>query len=693
MEKYILAFANILLCFNIFAEESDTVQIKEVVLDEVVVRSFKYDQNFRTQPISATTINRISIENRNVSSVKDLSSLVPNLFIPDYGSKLTSPVYIRGIGSKINSPSIGLYVDGIPYFEKSAFDFDMNEIESMEVLRGPQGSLYGRNTMGGLINVHTKSPLQHQETLITASAGNYTHLGGSVAHYGKIKDSFGYSVSANYSHSDGYFTNQYTGDKADNADSGSGRIRLEWQINPHLSLKVMQSFDYLDQGGYPYALVDAATGKTGAVNYNDYSSYKRRISSSGASLTYTAERFSINSQTAFQYLSDKQGVDQDFSAANTYFAIQNQQQSTFSQEVNIKSVTNGRYKWLFGVFAFHQTINNEVLLDMKIPNYTTEKWYDIPASGVSLYHQSVINDLLTDGLSLTAGLRYDYEQSSNDYSADTLFHTNGNTNPAAPFFSQLHFSQLTPKVALQYRFPNSQMLYASVTKGYKTGGFNSSFEQDKDRSFEPEYSWNYELGSKLSFWDGRLKADLCLFYIDWKNQQIYQPLPSGRGQMLTNAGRSESKGAEISLQGTVFNGLALYTNWGYTLATFKEYRRSATLDYAGKYLPFVPSQTFVVGGDYQIPLKSTKIDRLTLNLNYNGTGRIYWGEDNAVSHPYYGLLNGKIAVSKGIATLSVWAKNIANAEYSAYYFPLGREGFAQKGKPFTIGASITLKLK
>ncbi|MDR0814784.1 MAG: Plug domain-containing protein, partial [Bacteroidales bacterium] len=160
MRRYILSFVGILVCCNIFAEDPDTFKIKEIVMDEVVVRSFKHDRNFRTQPISAATINRISIENRNISGIKDISSLVPNLFIPDYGSKLTSPVYIRGIGSKINSPSIGLYVDGIPYFEKSAFDFDMNEIESMEVLRGPQGTLYGRNTMGGLINVHTKSPLQ-----------------------------------------------------------------------------------------------------------------------------------------------------------------------------------------------------------------------------------------------------------------------------------------------------------------------------------------------------------------------------------------------------------------------------------------------------------------------------------------------------------------------------------------------------
>jgi outer membrane receptor protein involved in Fe transport len=533
--------------------------------------------------------------------------------------------------------------------------------------------------------------LHYQETLISASAGNYTNLGGSLAHYAKTSNTFGYSVSGNYTHSGGYFTNQYTGNKADKADSGSGRIRMEWRLKPNLSMKLTQSLDILDQGGYPYALVDPVSQKTTAVNYNDYSSYKRTISSSGVSLIYTTNQFSLNSQTAFQYLSDKQGIDQDFSPANVYFAKQNQKQSTVSQEVNIKSITDSWYKWLFGIFAFHQAIDNEVILDYKQLNYATQKLYDIPTSGISFYHQSILNNLFTERLSLTLGARYDYEKATNNYLAYKNLSDKQEQTDA--FESQLHFSQITPKVALQYTLPTSQMLYASVSKGYKTGGFNSSFERDEDRSFDPEFSWNYEIGSKLSFWDDRLKVEACLFYIDWKNQQIYQTLPSGRGSMLKNAGRSESKGAEISLQGNIFDGFSFYANWGYTRAIFKEYKRSETLDYAGKFLPLVPSRTFVLGGDYRIPLTSKRIDRMTVNLNYTGAGRIYWNEDNAVSQPYYGQLNGKIAVSKGITTLSVWAKNISNTEYTAFYFETSGDGFAQKGKPFTFGANLSVRLK
>ncbi|MDR3340482.1 MAG: TonB-dependent receptor [Candidatus Symbiothrix sp.] len=679
-----------LLCANLFANELDTLKNSPVLLDEVVIRSFKYDAGLRTLPVSASAIDRLTIENQHITGVKDIGLFVPNLFMPDYGSKLTSPVYIRGIGSKINSPSVGLYVDGIPYFEKSAFDFDLNEIDYIEVLRGPQGTLFGRNTMGGLINIYTKSPLIYQETLLSASLGNYANRNATVAHYGKLNAVSGYAVAGNYNHSGGYFTNRYSGRTADESDSGSGRVRLDWRLKDNLILKLMSTLDYSDQGGYPYALVDPVTKQTGDVDYDDFSSYKRTISSTGATLTYVTNHFSLNSQTAFQYLSDEQGIDQDFSPSPVYFAIQNQTQSTVSQEINIKSTGKGRYKWLFGAFAFHQAIDNEVILNYKTQNYSTQKLYDIPTSGISFYHQSTLNDLFIERLSLLLGIRYDYEKSSNDYLA--YKNTATQHDQTDEFFSKLKFGQLTPKIALQYTFPDLHTLYASVSKGYKTGGFNSSFEQDEDRSFDPEYSWNYEVGTKLQFFENRLRAEICLFYIDWKNQQIYQPLPSGRGQMLKNAGRSESKGAEVSLQAGIFNGFTLFANWGYTRAVFIEHKND-TLDYSGKFLPLVPSHTLVAGGDYQIPLTGKTIDRLSVNLNYTGAGRIHWNEDNAVSQDYYGQLNGKVSLTKGIATLSVWGRNLTDTNFTTYYFKTGGKEYAQKGKPFTIGASISFCLK
>ncbi|MCL1932502.1 MAG: TonB-dependent receptor [Candidatus Azobacteroides sp.] len=681
------------LALNVFAEEEkpDTLSRRSVVLDEIVVQSFKQGGNLSVLPMAASTINRKNLQNQNVWDIKDISSFIPNLYAPDYGAKISSPVYIRGIGSKINAPSVGLYVDGIPYFEKSAFDFDLNEIDYIEVLRGPQGTLYGRNTMGGIINVYTKSPLQYQGTYISASGGNYTNLNATLGYYGKINNQFGYAVSGNYNHTDGYFLNHYTGKNADGMNSGSGRVRLEWRIRPDLSLRLTQSVDYSNQGGYPYAPIDS-TGRVTDVNYNEYSSYIRTLSSTGLSLTYKANRYQLNSQTSFQYLSDKQGIDQDFTAQSVYFVTQKQKQYTFSEEINIKSTANHWYQWLFGAFAFNEQIDNNVVMDYERLYYSTRKLYDMPTRGISFYHQSGLNNILTDRLSLTLGIRYDYEKASNDYTAykDSL---DLRQPLGGDFSSTMDFSQLTPKVALQYTLPSSQMFYASVTRGYKTGGFNTSFEREEDRSFKPEYSWNYEIGAKGRFWENRIRAELCFFYIDWKNQQIYQTLPSGRGQMLKNAGHSRSRGIELSLQGNLWKGFFLQANGGITDAIFLDYVQSATIDYSKNHIPSVPAQTLGLAADYLIPLRSKLADHVSVNLQYIGTGKLYWNEDNKVSQPYYGLLNGKISASKGIATVSIWAKNITNAEYMAYSFALSNQQYAQKGRLVTVGVSVNLLIK
>lgn len=183
--------------------EKDTAKIRNVELNEVVVQSFKQQRDLRLEPLSASAVTGTAIQNRNITGIKEFSSFIPNLFMPDYGSKLTSPVYIRGIGSKINAPSVGLYVDGIPYFEKSAFDFDFNEVDRIEVLRGPQGTLYGRNTMGG-ISTSIRNRLEIRGDKCLASNGSYGYRDYALSHYKKIGEKFGYAISGDYRNSDGY---------------------------------------------------------------------------------------------------------------------------------------------------------------------------------------------------------------------------------------------------------------------------------------------------------------------------------------------------------------------------------------------------------------------------------------------------------------------------------------------------------
>ena len=177
-------------------DTTKVIDIEEIV----VIATPKENNRLRQQPVSSTSFSQDEMRNRSVTSIKSLSNRVPNLFIPDYGSKLTTSVYVRGIGSRINTPAVGLYVDNIPFIDKSAFDFNYSDIERIDVLRGPQGTLYGRNTMGGLIRVFTKSPFSYQGTDVRLGAATYNNYKASVTHYHRISERFAFSSGVFYEH-------------------------------------------------------------------------------------------------------------------------------------------------------------------------------------------------------------------------------------------------------------------------------------------------------------------------------------------------------------------------------------------------------------------------------------------------------------------------------------------------------------
>src|SRR5690554_4521622 len=172
----------LLLAAGVKAQEPVQDSIRKYNLDEIIIQSPKYNRNVFDIPAAATMLPEKLLENNRVENLTDITPLIPNFFMPDYGSKLTSPVYIRGVGNRINTPSVGLYVDDIPYFEKSAFNFDFYDVERIEVLRGPQGTLYGRNAMGGLINVITNKPHKERETSVSADYGSHNQIRTNITH-------------------------------------------------------------------------------------------------------------------------------------------------------------------------------------------------------------------------------------------------------------------------------------------------------------------------------------------------------------------------------------------------------------------------------------------------------------------------------------------------------------------------------
>jgi len=754
MKRNILLFFILLLTQNLLASDfipkdsTKSVKIKEII----VTASPKESKHFRKLPVTVSTISQHEMQAYQINSLKSMNGIVPNLFIPDYGSKLTSAIYIRGVGSRINTPSVGLYVDDIPYIDKSAFDFNFSDIENIEVLRGPQSTLYGRNAMGGLIKLHTKSPFAYQGTDLKLSAGTYNSYSASLTHYHRVNDKFAFSTGGFYEKSGGFFENTYLNKKADPLSSGGGRIRSIWLPKDNLKLDLNVSYEYSDQGGYPYAIYDNSTGKIGDVSTNRESKYYRGLLNAGLNISYQARNYIMTAATGFQNLKDRMYMDQDFTAKDYYSITQKQKQNTISEEITFRSFENERYEWTCGAFGFYQSqkTNSPVyfekdgismiqssmdaamaglpmtvkLTDASMPVYGN---YNTPSLGAALFHQSTYNDFLIKGLSATVGLRLDYEKLKITHSTNATMNAvmtmRGKTTDASRVVD-IHgkvdddYLQLLPKFALKYDFPNNKTgnVYASVSRGFRSGGYNFQMFADlaqaqlmgssstaltdedvaKAITYKPEYTWNYEVGTHLSLLNNKLIADVAAFYMDTKDQQVVRFADSGLGRMTVNAGHSASLGAETSIRATITSAFSLNAAYGYTHATFKDYVSNqknqagelVSVNYNGNYIPMVPQNTFSLGAEYGFSFSNSLISRLTFNAQYNGAGKIYWTENNDVAQKFYGILNGKIGVTMKKVQFDLWARNMLDESYATFGFVSSGKTFMQKGKPIQAGIDL-----
>ena len=663
----------------------DSSANKNVPLDEIVVTDFKQNKRNLTST-AVSTINVQQLHNQQIVNLKELTAVMPNFYMPDYGSYANTPVYIRGIGTKSKGSAVGFYVDGIPHFESSAFNIDLSDIAAVNVFRGPQGTLYGRNTIAGIINVYTHNPLDYQRTRIKVGYGRYNDFIAQASNYAKISEKFGISTAASYHHNDGMFTNHFLNEKADKLNEGEGRIGLYWRPTTNWLLHLNSTLTYSEQNGYPYAPYDIVKDELLPISYNRNSTYRRLISSTGLNAQYENNHISFNSQTSYQFIKSHQGLDQDFTPQDVYFVDNSYHQNMLSQELTLKSNDKGRYQWIIGLFGMLLHSNQFAETSYFTRDFSTPTTYKNPTAGYAIYHQSSYN--IWRGLSTTVGLRFDYEHAKTTYNQDKTTLSTGVTTHAKDFVSSASFRQFTPKFTLQYLTNKDNLYYISITRGYKPGGFNTIFKTDAERTYDPEYSWNYEVGTRLKFFNGRLTAEADLFYIDWRHMQTTYTVP-GVGNVIANAGHTDSKGFELSLAYHPIKSLQLNLNYGYTHARYLEYKKSAREDFSGNRLPMVPNHTLSLNGTYTI-MPAGWFDKIVFNTGLTGLGRIYWADDNIVRQNFYATLNAKVSLTKGIFTWEVWGKNLTATNYMAYGFKASQGNYAQRGKPLTFGTAVSV---
>lgn len=778
------------------ADTSRVVDVDEVVL----VATPKENARLRRQPLAASMLDSAALAGHGISGIKGASAYVPNFFMPDYGSRITSAVYIRGIGSRINTPAVALYVDNMPYADKSAYDFNFLDVDRLDVLRGPQGTLYGRNSMGGLLRVYTRNPFDGHGTDVNlgidfprpsgrrASFNTYLHPSARLA----------LSLGGFYNGTEGFFDNSTTGGAADDGDTGGGRLRAVYRPAETLTLDFQVNYEYSDEGACPYyyaGVVDGEeeyAGYLGLVSQNRPSRYRRGVLGTGLNAEWKAKKFILTSVTSYQNLTDRLFIDQDFLAADIFSLAQKQRLNTVSEELVLKALPGRRWQWTTGGFFQRQLLRttcpvnfyadgisylNEQMANM--PDWMSleltnggiqfDGAFRTPVTNVALFHQSTLNDVFVRGLSVTAGLRLDYDHRSLVLDAATsadVDYTFSMAMDGMPVTISQDFSsnpgmsgrlksdswQLLPKVAVQYDFARQRgNVYAAVSKGYRSGGYNIQAYSDLARTrltgqmtgnvkaygldmlgevmsssyfprlpeaaqtaisnaysvveslpgdlqpdlgtldYKAETSWNYEAGTHLNLTEA-LQLDAAVFLMDTRNQQIATFSASGLGRTVNNAGKSRSYGAEVGLRTSLADGrLNMTANYGYTRAKFRSYRLG-DIDYTGCRVPYVPEHTANFSADWTFSFSSTACVRsLTLGADVLGAGRIYWDEANTMYQPFYATLGAYASLSLpcGIS-LNVWGKNLTATDYDTFRFDSMSRRYAQKGKPRHFGVDVKI---
>ena len=722
---------------------TDTLRL--YTLDEVVVISSTKETNrIQSLPASVSLLSPSQIDGMKIMSVKDLNVVIPNFYIPDYGSKMNAPVYVRGVGERSTGQTIGLYVDNMPYLDKSAFDFDFMNIQRIEVLRGPQGTLYGRNAMGGIIHIYTHSPLDYQRTRITLTKGNHglIRVNGTVSD--RLNENMGLALSGYFDQNDGYFTNLYTGKKEDQQKSAGGRVRMDWSISNQWTAQLMANYDYTDQGAFPYGKYE--DGEVGEPNYNAPGVYQRQVMGGNFNLNFANERVLFNATTAYQYLDDDMRMDLDYTPFSVFSMNHKQYLHTLTEEITMKSNSASNYQWSFGVYGFSNDLltdmstvmgldgidqimqpmfdrihqNNPRAPVMKVMNSSIPipSRFKTPTWGGAIFHQSTYNNLFTEGLSVTAGIRLDFEKTKLDYHSTVGMDLDVQMPNGAAMITRadttlkgaesVSFTEILPRFALKYEFNDRNYLYLSVANGYKAGGFNIQMFSDLAQqalqekyvptgestnirdavAYSPEYSWNYEAGLKGDLVKYVIYGEIAVFYIDIRDIQLTNFVNSGQGRMLTNSGKAVSKGFDVSLSARLSNDLNLSANYGFTHATLQS--RIDSTDYSGKFIPYAPQHTLSVSAVYRKSFYNQWIDGFNIQAQYNGAGKIYWNTENTISQPFYGALNLKTSIRKGFCELAFWTKNTLNTDYSVFYFESLGQPLMQKGKPFQFGVDLSL---
>jgi len=680
-------------------------------LDEVIITAQKKEELPQKVPIAITVLSAKEVQDYRLWNIKDIAGISPNLYSANPGDN-RNVTSIRGIATTSYDPAVATYIDGVNQFGLDTYFAELLDVERIEVLRGPQGTLYGRNAMAGVINIITRQPSNKTSGFAEYSAGNFGQQRFSAGIKAPIvKDKLYFGASALYDAMNGFYINDFNNLRFDRQYSFTGNYFLKWLASQRtqLVLNVKHSANR-NKGTFPLVNgKDDALANPFHLNQNAIGEMHDNLLDASLSVNYTGHAFNFSSQTAYQsnYRYYDQPLDADFSPIDGVTIINNYGKDwnnvkVFTQEFKFTSPASNQSKlnWTAGAYFYYQNSPNKqatrfgkdgALVGAPDSNFSLINTTKAKSTGVAVYGQAVY--AFTPKWDLTLGLRYDYENRKQDVLGE--YQHDPDPNPIFPFRSDTsataNFSSVSPKLSIGFHASANSNWYASYSRGFRPGGLtplSSDPSQPPLYEFKPEYSNNYELGVKNTFLNNRLRVNVAAFYITVNDAQVPTLVLPDAITITKNAGKLESKGAELELGAVPFKGLEIDYSFGYTDATYKSLKLSQggqEVDLAGKHQIFTPATTSMLAGQYTYNFHNKLNLRLIGRAEWFYFGKQYFDLANNIDQGPYSLLNVRAGIGIKQLELYFWERNLGNTKYIAYAYDFGA---VHLGNPQTWGFTL-----
>lgn len=713
-----------------------------LALEEILVTAQLRTQNLQDVPLSVSAFSADYLEDSGVIRLEDLADFIPNMNYTTNGSIRATQITIRGIVSDANNvgvdQTVGVYVDGVYMGRPTTINSGIYDLESVEVLRGPQGTLYGKNVIAGAIKFETKRPQKEFGGEAALNYGNYDNrvLYGAL-NIPLIDDKLLLRVSAQSENRDGYIENKAGPDNND-ANNENARFALLFNATDDLSLlwRADWARDRTHQGAAELKVVspiyaDAPFNVVPGTPYyvkDDAFDYKiadapsstqdRDLWGTSLEVSWALGGGELTSITAYRQYKWENYQTSDFSPFDIFGTGIDEKQKQYSQELRFSADIGDSMEYVVGAYYFYQDLNAEPTSYVgddvfSLPAFGSQPLGSFPGPSIGKLLPNVNSDSyavfgqlqyhLTDKIDLIGGLRYTNEQKSIDYSveADNLI-----VFPIDPPTKTANMSEnvVSPMASIIYSFNDEVNSYFTYSEGFKVGGFNAfdfDFANDDGSvpEFDPEYADNYEVGIKSSLLDDRVRLNVAAFYTDYKDLQVVQKLEGDNGLFFfrtSNAAKAEIYGFEMELSALVAEGLQVNFIYGYSKPEYKDFiaDEQSGEDYSGNTMVLAPEQNAGIATQYQRPIASGW-DFLG-RVEYSYMSETYSDQANtrALRNGSYSVLNTRLSVENTELGLRItaWVNNALEEEYTKGR-AFGSDTFSPGALQYVVGDPRTYGLE